>query len=60
MIGTSPHPCVQIQWIVPTVKGKAGGDSALTDSSVGLCVAGDQVPQGPVQIANTQSQAGGL
>lgn len=58
-IGPSPHPCVKVQWIVPAARVKVAGDSALTESSVGLCLAADQAPQGPVQVVTTQSQAGG-
>ena len=37
-----------------------GGDFVLDEASVGLCVAGDQAPQGAVLILATQPQVSGL
>jgi hypothetical protein len=59
-IGPSPHPCLQVQWIVAATRSTANGTAPLTTSSVGLCVAGDRAPQGPVQIVVTQPQVSGL
>jgi hypothetical protein len=39
---------------------KAGGDFVLNESSVGLCLAATQAPQGTVLIAATQAVASGL
>ena len=55
-----PHPCVQVQWVQPAQKSQAAGDFTLTEQSVGLCVAADQAPQGPVQVVFTQPQVTGL
>jgi len=57
---SGPHPCVTVQWIVSAVRNKVLGDAVLTSDSVGLCTAGDQVPQGPVTISSTQTKASGL
>jgi hypothetical protein len=59
MLGPNPHPCMQIQWLVPTTMDKACQNSALSDSSVGLCVAADQVPQGAPQVTQTQAKGSG-
>ena len=59
-IGPTPHPCVQVQWEQAALKNQAAGDFTLTENSVGLCIAADQAPQGPVQIASTQEKATGL
>lgn len=59
VIGTAPHPCMQIQWLQPSVETKAAQDFTVTEASVGLCVAGDQAPQGAPQVVATQPQAGG-
>jgi hypothetical protein len=60
MIGPSPHPCVQVQWIVTALRGTAGGAQPLTMDSVGLCVAADNAPQGSVLIQTTQARVSGL
>lgn len=59
MLGSSPHPCVTVQWIVTTMKNQVSG-SVLADDSVGLCLAADQAPQGSVVVSSTQSQVKGL
>jgi len=59
ILGLVPHPCVQVQWVQPAVRGKAGGDFALTEASVGLCLAADMAPQGTVQIVFTQPRVAG-
>ena len=59
VLASSPHPCVSVQWIVPTLKNQAGGDQVLNEDSVGLCLAADQAPQGNVQVSSTQSKVSG-
>lgn len=54
-----PHPCVSINWVQTATRVRVGGDFALTELSVGLCVAADQTPQGPVQIQSTQPNVSG-
>jgi hypothetical protein len=55
-----PSPCVSVNWLVTATRVQSGGTLALNDSSVGLCVAATQVPQGPVQIQSTQPLVNGL
>jgi len=59
-IGPTPHPCMQVQWIQPASRDQVLNDFALTQASVGLCLAADQAPQGPVSIVTTQPQVSGL
>jgi hypothetical protein len=59
-ISGSPHPCVQVQWIVTALRGTADSAQPLTMDSVGLCLAADSAPQGPVLIQTTQAQVSGL
>ncbi len=59
-LGTTPHPCVQVQWAQTSLKSQAVGDFTLTEESVGLCVAADLAVQGTVLINFTQSQVSGL
>jgi hypothetical protein len=58
-LGIPPHPCMQIQWLVPSNMTQATEDFTLTEASVGLCVAGDQAPQGPPSVVETQPQGAG-
>jgi hypothetical protein len=54
-----PHPCMTVQWQVTETTVKAGGDFALDEASVGLCLAADQTPQGTVLVQSTQSKVSG-
>src|ERR1700685_2930705 len=55
MLGTVPSPCVTVQWVEAATRVQAGGDFVLNESSVGLCLAATQAPQGSVLIQETQS-----
>jgi hypothetical protein len=57
--GIGPHPCVQVQWVQAALQTQVVSDFALTEESVGLCVAADQVVQGSVLICFAQPQASG-
>jgi hypothetical protein len=58
-IAGAPHPCVQVQWLVPDAQSKVLGDFTLNEQSVGMCLAGDMAPQGTVLINFTQPQVAG-
>ena len=60
MLGTNPHPCLQVQWEQPSLKSEAEGDFTLIEESVGMCVAADMAVQGSALINFTQSQDSGL
>ena len=53
-------PCVTVQWVQTAMRVQAGGDFVLNESSVGLCLAATQAPQGTVIIAATQPKVEGL
>lgn len=57
--GPTPSPCVRVQWLVPGLRLKAGGQ-ALDAGSVGLCLAATGAPQGPVTIVATQPRLKGM
>lgn len=57
--GTVPHPCVKVQWTKPNLRTTVNGTPTLAEDSVGLCLAADQAPQGPVSVVQTQPQASG-
>ena len=55
--GTVPHPCTTVQWIKTNLRATVNGVPTLSQDSQGLCLAADQVPQGPVAITQTQPRA---
>jgi hypothetical protein len=58
--GGALHPCVSVSWVQTATRVQHAGDFVLNEASVGLCVAGDQTPQGTVLIAATQASVSGL
>jgi hypothetical protein len=60
VIGVVPHPCIQVQWVVPSSASQVTGDFVLTEASVGLCSAPDQAVQGVVMIVAAQPRVSGL
>jgi hypothetical protein len=52
-----PSPCMTVQWIVPDVQTTVNNTPTLSESSVGLCLAATQAPQGPVSITAGQAKA---
>jgi hypothetical protein len=54
-----PHPCFKVQWLVPAVRVRVNNQPVILKSSVGLCLAADQVPQGPPTVVSTQTRVKG-
>jgi hypothetical protein len=52
--GTVPHPCVTVQWTKSNMKTTVNGTPTLAQDSVGLCLAADQAPQGPVSVVQAE------
>jgi hypothetical protein len=57
MAGTVPQPCITVQWTTPTVRTLINGQPAITQASVGLCIAANGAPNGPPVIVSTQPMA---
>lgn len=57
---TTPSPCVTVRWIVPAARVKVMGQPVLLQSSVGLCNAATQAPQGPPIVGATQPRVQGM
>ena len=55
-----PSPCVSVSWVQTATRVKHGGDFALNEASVGLCLAATEAPQGAVLIVATQAKGSGL
>ena len=53
------HPCVRVDWLTHALRSEVGGDTPLTQSSTGLCLAGDEAPQGSVIISAVQARVRG-
>jgi len=60
MIGNVPSPCMTVQWVVGATRTTISGTPVLNESSVGLCLAATQAPQGTVMISATQAKVAGL
>jgi hypothetical protein len=54
MVGPVPQPCLKVLWTTPTVRTLVNGQPAITALSVGLCIAANGAPNGPVVVATTQ------
>ena len=59
-ISGAPSPCVSVNWVVTATRVQHAGGLVLNESSMGLCLAATQAPQGTVIIAATQSRVSGL
>ena len=57
--GPVPSPCMTVQWMQTDTESKAAGDFTLSMSSMGMCLAATQAPQGSVMINNTQQKVTG-
>ncbi len=53
-VSGAPHPCMRVQWLLPAVRVKSNLLPLVLQTSAGLCLAGDQAPQGPPIISTTQ------
>lgn len=53
---TVPSPCLTVKWIVGDTRVKVSSVPSLSKSAVGICFSGENIPQGSVVIASTQSK----
>jgi len=58
--GPKPQPCVKVQWLAPSARILINGQPALMQTSTGLCLSAEQIPQGPPTIVMTQTRVGGM
>lgn len=54
-----PQPCMQVRWLVPAARVRVGGRPVLLNASTGLCLTGEQIPQGPPMVVQTQPRVRG-
>ncbi|GAB4574776.1 MAG: hypothetical protein Kow0077_23000 [Anaerolineae bacterium] len=57
--GPKPQPCVRLQWLVPAARVRINGSPALLQTSTGLCLSAEQLPQGPPNVVVTQVRVKG-
>jgi hypothetical protein len=60
VLGSSPHPCVTIEWMAPAQRVRVSGDPVLLQTSIGLCKAADQFVQGVALISGVQTRVKGI
>lgn len=60
LVALAPHPCVMVRWSAGATQTKVNGIGVLLQTSVGVCYAADQAPQGVAVITQTQQIAKGL
>ena len=58
-ISGAPHPCTSITWVAPATRVLIGGQPAILQTSTGLAVAANQLPQGAPIVASTQTGVSG-
>lgn len=59
MAGTKPQPCLKVQWLQPALRVTVMGQPAILQTSMGLCLSAEQIPQGPPTVIVTQLRASG-
>ncbi|MGH2354065.1 MAG: hypothetical protein ACRDJN_20865 [Chloroflexota bacterium] len=57
--GPKPQPCVKVQWIVPALRVLVNRQPAILQTSTGLCLSAEQIPQGPPNVVVTQVRVKG-
>jgi hypothetical protein len=49
-----PQPCVRIQWLTPATRVFVNGQPVILQTSTGLCLSAEQIPQGAPIVVATQ------
>jgi uncharacterized Zn-binding protein involved in type VI secretion len=58
-VSGNPHPCVKVQWLVPAARVTVNGQPVILQTSSGMGLSAEQVPQGPPTIVATQTRVVG-
>ena len=51
-----PQPCVRVQWLTPAVRVLVNGQPPILQTTTGLCLSPEQIPNGPPTIVATQTR----
>ena len=57
--GPVPSPCVTVRWLTGATQTKVNQTAVLLQTSTGLCLSAEQIPQGPPIITQVQPRAKG-
>jgi uncharacterized Zn-binding protein involved in type VI secretion len=49
-----PQPCMRVQWLTPATRVFVNGQPVILQSSTGLCLSAEQIPQGAPIVVATQ------
>lgn len=52
--GGKPQPCVRAQWLTPATRVLVNGQPVIVQSTTGLAISADQIPNGPPMIVSAQ------
>lgn len=52
--GTKPQPCLTVRWTTPALRVMVNGAPAILQTSTGLCLSAEQIPQGPPLVSTVQ------
>lgn len=58
--GPKPQPCIKVQWLVPAARVMVNHQPALLQTSQGLCLSAEQIPQGPPNVIAGQVRVKGM
>jgi hypothetical protein len=58
--GPKAQPCVRIQWLQPATRVFINGQPAILQTSSGVGLSAEQIPQGPPTILTTQTRVTGI
>lgn len=58
-VGSSPSPCLTIQWAAEATRDKVNDTAVLLQSSVGKCLNAAQAPQGVAIVSGVQTKVSG-
>ena len=59
-VSGAPHPCVRVQWLVPSSRVRIGGQPAILQTSTGMTLAADMAPQGAPVVLGGQARVRGV
>jgi hypothetical protein len=57
--GPKPQPCVRVQWSAPAARVKVMGQPVILQTSSGICLSAEQIPQGLPLVTAVQTRVVG-
>jgi hypothetical protein len=53
-VGSKAQPCVEVQWLQPAIRVRVNNTAIILDTSTGVCLSAEKIPQGPPRVVATQ------